>query len=810
MHRAVALVLLTLAGADACALGQYTVPAYQIYVGDYNGVMMKTDSSLSTFTPYLNFASGQITDMYRRKDGTIMYVVASGSMYRVDLGTATIATLQTPNKLNMNFNAVPVVNIQRVKSYVDETYLYYMIRTTSTIWYYYILSNGNSFQLYSLSYSTTVYSDLVVLPDGTGLLILEYGGIMKTGKTGLSPMKIFGTSTAPTYEACSTTTNIGQFTGAQTGYLEKMVMSRSGLFLIVYDSFCSKLYYVTWPGCAGSILISTTARVTSLTMSADDAYVLFTYATASSPVYMLNIATLQVTSASYSFNSVANYASALTGGVNAITCVDCTSGNYCPANALSPTLCPAGFYCATTSTIAACSAGTYSSTTGATTVATCLACAAGDFCPESATVRVSCPAGFYCPNMYTVVVCSPGMYSTAVGATSAATCLTCAAGDFCVNGTRVDCPAGSYCPSTSTIFVCAIGNVCPARSTQTATCPAGSYCGNTTAATTCPAGWFCTAGSTAPAACATGSTCPAGSTAQNQCPAGSFCSSPSAAVVPCTAGQYCLAGSTKYTACPGGSYCSTSAITPCTAGQYCLAGSTQPTTCPAGSFCRNTTSISACPAGSFCIAGSTAASACAAGSTCPAGSTAQTQCPAGSYCSSPSAAVIACTSSQYCLAGSTKTTACPAGSFCSTSTITACTAGQYCLAGSTSPTTCPAGSFCSSPAGPLTACIAGQYCLAGSTQAAVCPAGSYCGTTSTLATCPLGSFCGAGSTVASACTLGAYCQSGSTAQTQCPRGQLLRKRIHHKPMLHELAEEREQGPAPGTVHRQLHVREHAR
>ena len=48
MHRAVALVLLTLAGADACALGQYTVPAYQIYVGDYNGVMMKTDSSPST------------------------------------------------------------------------------------------------------------------------------------------------------------------------------------------------------------------------------------------------------------------------------------------------------------------------------------------------------------------------------------------------------------------------------------------------------------------------------------------------------------------------------------------------------------------------------------------------------------------------------------------------------------------------------------------------------------------------------------------------------------------------------------------
>ncbi|CAM9288543.1 unnamed protein product, partial [Sphacelaria rigidula] len=85
-------------------------------------------------------------------------------------------------------------------------------------------------------------------------------------------------------------------------------------------------------------------------------------------------------------------------------------GSWTPApnNETDPTsfgdnigdICPPGHYCLTGSIAPrACSAGTYSPSTGNTAITDCLPCEAGFICPYANTSSPTepCPAGYYCP-----------------------------------------------------------------------------------------------------------------------------------------------------------------------------------------------------------------------------------------------------------------------------------------------------------------------------------------------------------------------------------------------------------------------------
>ena len=64
-------------------------------------------------------------------------------------------------------------------------------------------------------------------------------------------------------------------------------------------------------------------------------------------------------------------------------CQPCVPGTICPVNTVTPTICPAGYYCSfTTQTV----------------------CTAGFYCPTGSPTPVPCPAGWYCPSPYTTAV----------------------------------------------------------------------------------------------------------------------------------------------------------------------------------------------------------------------------------------------------------------------------------------------------------------------------------------------------------------------------------------------------------------------
>ena len=396
------LVLAYVSNTEACSGGQYPEPLkYQLYAGDENGIVLKLDNALTTFTPYLNFGLNYVTDMYGRKDNTILYVLAGGAIYKVDLSTANINTAQGPNKLSMNYNAAPVGEIFQINAYLDETYLYYLTSVNPRIWYYYILSNGNSFEVFRLSDISLKYSDMVVLPDGTGLLILDHGAIVKTGKQGQFPANVFGNSNYNS-GGCSAGNDIGTGINALVGQLYNMVLSNSGTFLIVFDYDCLSIYKIMLPAFSGTRIAtfsSDTYRITSLAMTSDDAYVLFTFSISGSAMRVLNIATGEITTRDYSYNGYNNGAHALFSVNSPTSCMACTSGDYCPANAAARATCSAGSYCPTTAISIGCPSRTYSAAVGATSPSVCALCAVGtqsaSVGANSSSVCLTCAAGLY-------------------------------------------------------------------------------------------------------------------------------------------------------------------------------------------------------------------------------------------------------------------------------------------------------------------------------------------------------------------------------------------------------------------------------
>ena len=132
--------------------------------------------------------------------------------------------------------------------------------------------------------------------------------------------------------------------------------------------------------------------------------------------------------------------------------------------------CPVGTYSSATgatsiATCLYCPAGTYSTSTGQTSVAACISTGTGYFSGSGAGSRTQCPAGFRCPTSNTSPIqCTAGTYSgageltctdcprgqtSAAGATSASSCFGSSSGIITRNTTAV--PIGATGSQTARV-----------------------------------------------------------------------------------------------------------------------------------------------------------------------------------------------------------------------------------------------------------------------------------------------------------------------------------------------------------------------
>ncbi|KAG2929556.1 hypothetical protein PC114_g2752 [Phytophthora cactorum] len=465
----------------------------------------------------------------------------------------------------------------------------------------------------------------------------------------------------------------------------------------------------------------------------------------------------------------------------------CPIGSYCPQGAVSPILCPEGFY---------------SNVTGSST---CLPCPPGFFCPLGCSDYRSneCPIGHYCPECTqraTQFPCPPGSFGDRTGLQDLMQCTPAPGGTFIDGYAAVEptgnCRSGFYCSggsatgtpaeTTATGGPCLPGTNCPEGSAVPIVCDAGAYCSstNTDAALPCKEGFYCVQGSYT-----------ATPTGQNNS-LGKFCVA-GTVTASCTAGYYCklrndhpnpVAAITNGTA-DGDMTWRTELGGPCPIGYYCPEGVLDPFPCPKNSSRLQTLGIAEsdcdpCPAGKSCNDGTNTVP-CPAGSYCPYG-VSDVPCPAGTFNGAEGKA-----NQEDCVP-------CDAGKLCNRTGILDltdydCPPGNYCLRGSFEPQPCPAGQYRAvsgaKSSDDCLQCIGGSYCEAGVTQPTVCnattycpvgvgsprlcPGGSYCPyNTTTPVTCPEGFFCSPAVDSPSICTLGHYCPSGTTAQIPCPLGYL--------------------------------------
>ncbi len=127
--------------------------------------------------------------------------------------------------------------------------------------------------------------------------------------------------------------------------------------------------------------------------------------------------------------------------------MNCTTGYTCAGGSALPVICPAGWYCNTS---------------------TQFPCSLGNFCPAGSIAQTACPATFYCP--------------------TTSSQLSCTAGNMCPVGStaQIQCPAGSFCVAgVSAGTACSLGNFCPAGSTAPTLCALGSYCVNSSSQVAC-------------------------------------------------------------------------------------------------------------------------------------------------------------------------------------------------------------------------------------------------------------------------------------------------------------------------------------
>ena len=134
-------------------------------------------------------------------------------------------------------------------------------------------------------------------------------------------------------------------------------------------------------------------------------------------------------------------AGSFSGTPGLTACTACPQSAYCAPGSSAITPCAAGSYCPTPSVQTACSAGTFSGSTGATSAASCTSCATGNYCPAGSANQSACPKGYYCPTPAASVACAAGTYSSSLGATSVGTCVSCATYSSSIRVARTDASA---------------------------------------------------------------------------------------------------------------------------------------------------------------------------------------------------------------------------------------------------------------------------------------------------------------------------------------------------------------------------------
>lgn len=223
----------------------------------------------------------------------------------------------------------------------------------------------------------------------------------------------------------------------------------------------------------------------------------------------------------------------------------------------SCTSCLAGFFAqilinasATMTNCTPCPPGSSSSALGATLASTCKTCAPGTFQPDHGSP--SCKP------------CPPGSFSTVVGAVNASVCTLCpanTAGGGSSLGACVSCLAGTYSASGWGVC-CPPGQAAITGGLTCSPCPAGKWGNGAGPCNDCPSGTYLP--STGGASLASCLACPAGSfskvigyegfvvvparcpnscfpavhSCEFLCPAGSWSVSNSSSCTPCSAGKY--------------------------------------------------------------------------------------------------------------------------------------------------------------------------------------------------------------------------------------------------------------------------------
>lgn len=220
--------------------------------------------------------------------------------------------------------------------------------------------------------------------------------------------------------------------------------------------------------------------------------------------------------------------------------------------------CNRGYYLVSGQTdCTACTAGTYSTAQGATSIAVCSTCASSTYSLAGWSACTGCTGGQYFDSVTACTSCPPGQYTPGPGYN---TCFGCSAGWYSPGGlsycspcnpgtygpssymnTCLNCAAGTYAPYTelTACFNCGVGTYSGTGASVCTNCAAGRYNANVdqSACTACPAGTYnSNTGSTSSAACL-------------NCPANTYSTGGAASCPACALGTWSLAGSSTCQSC---------------------------------------------------------------------------------------------------------------------------------------------------------------------------------------------------------------------------------------------------------------------
>jgi hypothetical protein len=442
----------------------------------------------------------------------------------------------------------------------------------------------------------------------------------------------------------------------------------------------------------------------------------------------------------------------------------CIPGESCPAGSSSPSACTPGRYCTDptqSNTGTDCLGGYFCR------MASFTATPSGQIHSTFGLIGDICPPGAYCPvGSNAPTPCPNGTYSNTTQAISISTCIACTPGFACpttgLPTPPVRCSEGFYCPEgsvTTNQVICPVGHYCKAGFGSPVPCSQGEFQNSTgkSSCNTCPSGSYCpTLGVSTPSPCTPGYYCLAGSKSgiETPCPAGTFSNSSGLSQLsqcqPCTAGSACESNAL------------TSPNTPCSEGYYCVGNSKSRAPVAAGLYSSTGFAMQLLYTSYVGVVGSTSYNATSIAIN------GGDICPLGHYCPRGSPAPIACATGTFLNA-----TGAPSDANC-----TRCLPGFYCPSqGLVVPVhRCPAGYFCSGGniLGTETVAQPGFYADVGSDAQKACSQGTYSNRTGLAVCdiCPERYACGLQTSSPLICKAGFYCPVGTSlgAEQPCPSG----------------------------------------